>query len=213
MAKIHKEQLKQASQAVKLGSALDYAETASMSPKGRFILEMRDAKTGRVLEFWEKDNVITKDAGIMAARLFKDNKESRNGLRMLAVGTGASGELLNPDAPDDRQRHLNSEIARKTFSGTTFRNEEGVAVNYPTNIVDFTTTFGEAEAVGPLNEMGLICPVSDSPYELRPNPDSFPHRDTTRDIRQYDVLINYLTFSVISKPSSAVLSITWRLTF
>ena len=32
---------------------------------------------------------------------------------IVAVGTGATGPVLNPDAPDPRQRHLNAEIARK----------------------------------------------------------------------------------------------------
>jgi hypothetical protein len=149
----------------------------------------------------------------VAARLFKDPLEPAHGINMLAVGTGATGAILSPDAPDPRQRKLNAEIARKTFSQTTFRDSGGTAVSYPTNIVDFTTTFGEAEAVGGLNEMGVVSTISDSPSTTNPNPNTFPTRDVTLDISNYDVQINYLTYGVISQPSASVLTITWRLTF
>lgn len=181
--------------------------------KGVFIVDMRDARTGEQLVYWERPQIITLDAGVMAARLFKDPSEPAHGINMLAVGTGATGALLSPNAPDNRQRKLNAEIARKAFTSTTFRDSLGNAVAYPTNIVDFTTTFGEAEAVGPLNEMGLVSTISSNPSILNPNPNTFPTRDTTVDLSDYDVLINYLTFACLAKPSTAVLTITWRLTF
>ena len=178
---------------------------------------MRDAKTGERIAYWEEKNIITKDAGILAARLFKDSAEpnpgQNNGLTMLAVGTGATGNLLSPDAPMATQRRLNNEIERKTFATTQFRNSDGVAVDYPTNIVDFTTTLGEAEAVGPLNEMGLLSTMSASPAtknHIENGPNDY---DSTIDVSEKDLLVNYLTFSVVTKPATAVLSITWRLSF
>ena len=180
--------------------------------KGSIIFDMYDEATGE-RTYFEKNNVITLDAGIHAARLFKDNAEPNFGMLMLAVGTGATGALLSPDAPDSRQRKLNNEIERKGFIATTFRDSLGNAVAYPTNIVDFTCTYGEAEAVGPLNEMGLLSPLSQNPAQKTPNPNNFPTRDTTLDLTQYDVLLNYLTFGVITKPSTATLSVTWRIVF
>lgn len=180
--------------------------------KGSIVFDMYDHATGE-RTYFEKNNVITLDAGIHAARLFKDNAEPNYGMLMLAVGTGATGALLSPDAPDPRQRKLNNEIERKGFIATTFRDALGNAVAYPTNIVDFTCTYGEAEAVGPLNEMGLLSPLSENPTQKTPNPNNFPTRDTTLDLTQYDVLLNYLTFGVITKPSTATLTITWRITF
>lgn len=195
-----------------MGMAMLFDETVP-KPHGRFILHMVDSVTGEVLEHWEKDNVIVRDGGISAARLFKDNAEPNHGVNMLAVGTGATGALLSPDAPSVLQRKLNAEIERKAFSSTTFRTSTGVAVAYPTNIVDFTTTYGVGEAVGPLNEMGIMNTISDNPAITNPNPNNYPTYDTTLDITGYDVLINYLTFSVCTKPSTAVLTLTWRLTF
>jgi hypothetical protein len=212
MSRSFNDQFHKGKTAYKMGFGLSHSASLTQ-PKGTFILTMTDSESGEVLEHWVKDNVITHDAGILAARLFRDNVEPNHGVNMLSVGTGATGALLSPDAPSADQRRLNNEIARKGFSSTTFRNQSGVAVAYPTNIVDFTTTFGEAEAVGPLNEMGLLCTISDNVTVKNPNPNAYPLRDTTLDITQYDVLVNYLTFSVVTKPSTAILTITWRLTF
>lgn len=181
--------------------------------RGDVFMEMRDAATGELLHKWEKKNLIVYDASIFAARLFKDKDEPANSANMLAIGSGATGSILSPDSPDARQRKLNAEIARKAWSSTVFRDSGGNASAVPTNIVDFTCTFGEAEAVGALTEMGILSTISANPLVKNANPDVFPARDTTRDLTQYDTLINYLSFPVLSKPSTAILSITWRLSF
>lgn len=202
--------------AVKMGLGIAYEE-GPLYPDGLFIFDMRDGATGEQILYWEKSNIITRDAGILAARLFKDSTEpnvgSNNGLRMLAVGTGATGSLLSPDSPQATQRKLNTELARKAFSSTVFRNLDGVAVSIPTNIVDFTTTFSEAEAVGALNEMAVISPYSANPAVTNPINNGPSGYDPTIDVSNLDLLANYLTFPTISKPSTAILSITWRLTF
>jgi len=199
-------------QGLKLGLS-SRAEEIFAGAHGRFLIEMRDSRTGDLLHYDERDNVVTRDGGVLAAILFAAGSTMASGITMLAVGTGATGPLLNPDAPDPRQRHLNAEISRKTFSSVTFRTSEGAVSSVPTNVVDFTTVFGEGEAVGPLTEMGLIRPFSPNPLVLTPVPSVFPAYDPTIDLTQYDVQVNYLTMPVVSKPSQAILSITWRLTF
>ena len=179
---------------------------------GEFIFEMRDEKTGELLHYFRKKNIITLDAGILSAILMKDKDSRDYGIYMLAIGSGATGALLSPDAPSASQRSLNAEIERKAFASTTFRDASGNAVAIPTNIVDYTCTYGAAEAVGPLNEMSVISPISANPLVTNANPDVYPARDVTRDLTLYDILANYLTFSVVSKPSTAVLTLTWRLT-
>jgi hypothetical protein len=181
--------------------------------KGEVFLELTDAASGEVLEKRHVPNVIVADASILAAIYFKNKNSRANSANMLAIGTGATGSLLNPNAPDPAQRKLNSEIARKPWSVTQFRDGSGNAVAIPTNIVDFTCTFDESEAVGALNEMGIMSTISSNPLVTNPNPDNFPTRDLTRDLTQFDVLVNYLTFGVLSKPSTARLTITWRITF
>jgi len=186
---------------------------AGVPREGKLILEMRDARTGEQIHYFEKKNIITSDASILAAILFTDPAARDRGVYMLAVGTGATGALLSPDAPDQRQRSLNAEIARKPFTATQFRDAGGNAVSIPTNVVDYTASFGESEAVGPLNEMGLVSPISDNILTTNPNPDVFPTRTLTLDLGLYDILVNYLSFSVVSKPSTAILTITWRLSY
>ena len=166
------------------------------------------------------DNVYTLDGSLLASILFSGLYPTRSPITMLAVGTGATGTSLVPSVADQRQRRLNTEIARKEFASVLFRNPTTFAVStIPTNVVDFTTVYNEGEAVGALNEMGLVSPYDADPLVTTPlldgsgDPVSFPDYDTTLDVTNYDILINYLTFPVINKPSNSVLAITWRLTF
>lgn len=211
---LHREKVKQLRQAMKLGANITHSDTLRVG-KGTFMLEMTDARTGEVLVSWTKDNVITKDGGVLAAMLFQDRGGVSRGLSMLAVGSGAKGSLLSPDAPHVNQRRLNAELetGRKTFASVVYRDSEGGVSAVPTNVVDFTTSYGEAEAVGPLNEMGLLSPKSDDPTVKNPVNADWPVYDPTIDLTDKDILVNYLTFPVISKPSTAILTITWRLTF
>ena len=199
---------------MKLGASVTHADHVPIG-KGTFMLEMRDAASGEVLVSWVRDNVITKDGGVLAAMLFQDRGGVSRGLSMLAVGSGARGSLLNPDAPHINQRKLNAELVtgRKGFASVVYRDAEGGVSAVPTNVVDFTTSYGEAEAVGPLNEMGLVSPKSDDPTVKNPVDAEWPNYDPTVDLTEKDILVNYLTFPVISKPSTAILTITWRLTF
>lgn len=214
-----REHLRQLRQGVKMGLNTGThieAEVLTERAEGEFHFKMTDARTGEVLKEWTAPNRITRDAGILVARLLKDsnspNAGVNNGLKMLAIGTGATGNILSPDSPQDTQRKLNTEIARKAFSTTQFRNAAGIAVSIPTNIVDYTVVFGEAEAVGALDEMALISPYSADPETTNPinnGPDDY---DPTIDVSALDLMANYLTFPVVSKPSTAILTITWRIT-
>ena len=140
---------------------------------------------------------------------------------MLSVGTGAQGSTQNPDVADYRQRRLQTPLHRKGFTSVIYRKPDGAISTVPSNIVDFTTTFESQDAVGALNEMGLMSTssgVEGNNAQFNPVQENnvdvvFPSRDTTVNIKDYDILVNYLTFPVINKPNGAVLSITWRLTF
>lgn len=211
---IFRDKMRKAREALAWGIGILEKDTyPTAQVKGEVFFKMEDAYTGQILAQWHKKNLIVLDAGILVARLCKDNQEPNFGINMLAVGTGATGALLSPDAPDEKQRRLNNEIERKPFASTTYRNTSGVAVSFPTNIVDFTTVFDTSEAVGPLNEMGLHSTISANPLTLNPNPNTFPTYDATVDVTNYDMLVNYLPFGVIVKPGTATLTITWRLTF
>ncbi len=161
----------------------------------------------------DKKNIYTLDGGVLAAMLFS-GQAGANPVNMLAVGTGYSGDQNSPDLADNRQRSLRVELTRKTFSSVVYRNADGTESSVPTNVVDLTTVFNETEAVGGLVEMGLVSArdtTEDPSTSL--NTDVFPARNTALNLTTFDVLVNYLTFPVINKPSGAVLALTWRLTF
>jgi hypothetical protein len=117
------------------------------------------------------------------------------GILSLAVGTGAVGwDLQNPPAETAGQVILNSELTRKTFASTSYTDGLGNPSVTRTNIVDFLTTFLEAEAVGPLVEMGLFG-------------------GNNSLLANGGTMVNAKNFAVVNKSATSQLSILWRLTF
>ena len=183
--------------------------------RGDVFIEMHDGKTGALEEKRELRNLVVLDASILIARLMKNNQEPPHGVYALAVGTGDVGwNPMSPPAPTNTQRSLYSELSRKTFANTQFIDAGGVPSAIATNVVDFTTTFAEAEAVGPLVEMGLLGGNINSNLNVRNPvlPANGPYNAAV-DLTTKDTLCNYLTFAVINKPPTSTLSVVWRLTF
>lgn len=183
--------------------------------RGDVFIDLHEGVSGQLQQHWELRNLVVLDASILIARLMKNNAEPPHGVFALAVGTGDIGwNPLSPPAPTNTQRALYSELARKTFANTQFIDAGGVPTAVPTHVVDFTTTFAEAEAVGPLVEMGLLGGNISSNLSIR-NPVTPPNGpyDPTVDLTTKDTLVNYLTFPAISKPATSTLTIVWRLTF
>lgn len=216
---IYKDKIAAPGEAMKMAMGAG-VQDGTRTVKGTYIVHLVDSDTGEILHHSEHDNIVTLDGGVLVminlASGATPTPPSQRGITMLAVGTGATGPILNPDAPDPRQRKLNTEIARKAFSSTVFRSGAGAAVSYPTNVCDFTVTFGVGEAVGPLNEMGLIRTISLNPLVTNSVPATFPTYDPTVDLTNYDILANYTVMGQgtgpIGKPNNSVLTVTWRLT-
>lgn len=192
-----------------------FQEDARYYIRGDVFIRMHDGKTGELQYEWEKRNLVVLDASILIARLMKDNQEPPFGIFALAMGTGDVGwNPMAPPAPTNTQRALYAEIARKTFANTQFIDGGGLPVAYPTKVVDFTTTYTESEAVGPLVEMGLIGGNVSTNLNVK-NPVSPPNGpyNPTVDLTTKETLCNYLTFPVINKPATSTLTIVWRLSF
>lgn len=206
-----KESFPKTTERYEMGLTTLHTESASFPKCGHFSITVRDID-GTVLDHREIPNLIVYDAGILAAYQLTAASPSRL-ITMLAIGSGATGPVGNPDAADPRQRSLNNEIARKAFSTVSYVDATGATAAVPTHVVDYSVTFGVGEAVGALTEMSLIAPFDSDPLVTTPNPDVFPAYDDTRDIANYDVIVNYATFPVVNKPVNATLSITWRLTY
>jgi hypothetical protein len=189
--------------------------------KGEVFWELRDSLTGEVRRGRFK-NVVTLDASVLIARLMRGTGtavphqcEPNFGGFALAVGTGdVSWNPMNPPSATVTQRSLYNEIARKRAAETWFVAQDGTLSGVPTNVVDFSFTFAESEAVGPLTEMGILGgDVNPSMAIQNPVLPANGTYDPTVNVVGLDTLCNYLTFPVINKPSTSTLSWVWRLTF
>ena len=188
-------------------------------PSGEVFWKLEDTVSGEITEGHIK-NIVTLDASILVARLIKGTavanvSEPKFGVYALAVGTGDAGwNPLNPPSATDTQRSLYNELGRKVIASTQFVDSLGNPSLIPTNVVDFTTQFVEAEVVGPLCEMGLIG--GDLPTSMASRSPILPpngERDTSVDVTGMDTLVNYITFPCISKSPTSKLSWTWRISF
>lgn len=190
------EQMRKTQESLAFGPSLRYPERIS-GLSGQVLMFLRDARTGALLQEYHSCNIIVNSASILIARLLKDNHEPTAGISYLAVGTGAEGwDLQNPPQPKNTQTILENEIARKAFTtdDVSFVDPDtGEHVSTPTNIVDYTCTFAETEAVGPLVEMGLFG-------------------GDASDLPDSGTEINYRTFPVINKTASMTLTIIFRIT-
>lgn len=178
------------------GFKLKYSESIR-SLSGEYWIQLKDPQTGKIIEEKHGTNIIVNSASVLIARLLKDNHEPDGGITYLAVGTGGVGwNLQNPPQPTTTQTKLENEIARKAFTteDVTFIDPDtGDPTVVATNVVDFTATFAETEAVGPLVEMGLF------------GGDASSSLDSGTEI-------NYRTFPVINKTNSMTLTIIFRIT-
>lgn len=178
------------------GFKLKYSEKIH-SLSGEYWIKSKDSITGEVREIYHGHNIIVNSASVLIARLLKDNHEPDGGITYLAVGSGASGwDLQNPPQPTNTQTKLNNEIARKAFTteDVTFVDPDtGDPTVVPTNVLDFTATFAETEAVGPLVEMGLFG-------------------GDASDLTDSGTMVNFRTFPVLNKTSSMTLTIIFRIT-
>lgn len=196
------------------------AENYGHRMTGEVFWEMRDSVTGAVSSGHHK-NIVVLDAGLLLARFLKGTgtaipnvSEPRFGVYALAVGTGDVGwNVQNPPAATNTQRSLFNEIGRKAIASTSFITSLGAISSVPTNVVDFTTTFSESEAVGPLTEMALIGgDLSTNMAVLNPILPPNGAYDPTVNTVGKDIMINYITFPVINKPPTSTLTWSWRLT-
>ena len=164
-------------------------------PKLKGELFIKAYEAGKLVYEYQHSNIIVNSASILIARLLKDNTEPAAGISYLATGSGnASWDMFDPPAPSTSQTRLENEFYRKAIDFSTFVHPEtGEPTTTCTNIVDYSVTFGESEAVGPIVEMGLFG--GDATAEL-----------TT------GTMINWRTFPVVNKTSSMTLTVIFRIT-
>jgi len=161
--------------------------------KGELILKAYES--GQMVREIRQSNIIVNTASILISRLLKDNSEPMGGISYLAVGSGNPlWELLDPPAPSTSQTKLEMEFCRKAIDFSTFVDPESAEpTEIQTNIVDYSVTFSEGEAVGPIMELALFG------------------GDATEEAKS-GTMINWRTFPVISKTNTMTLTVIFRIT-
>lgn len=186
---------------VTMGLGLYESEKIEHKMKGEFFVTLKHQDGSE--EKHHLRNIIVDTSSLLIARLLADGQTTidptgpAHGIWVLALGTGSpSWDKLNPPPATGLQEVLEAELTRKRFANVNFVRTDGSGLPSATitNILDFQTVFNESEAVGPLMEMGLFG------------------GDANELIADSGTMINYRTFSLISKPNTSTLSITFRIT-
>jgi hypothetical protein len=167
-----------------------------LSLKGELFIKAYDmAQDGKLVYNYQHSNIIVNVASILIARLLKNNAEPQNGISYLAIGSGSGlWEPYDPPAPTTSQTRLENEFYRKAIDYSTFVHPEtGEPTSIYTNIVDYSVTLGEGEAVGPILELGLFG--GDATSELNTG-----------------TMVNWRTFPVIYKTSTMSVTVIFRIT-
>lgn len=175
-----------------LGSCMRYKEQTK-GLKGELFIKAYE--NGKLVYDYNKSNIIVNTASILIARLLKDNNEPSGGISYLAVGSGADGwDPFDPPAPTTSQTLLESEFDRKAIELSTFVDPiTGEPTTEDTNIVDYSVSYGESEAVGAIMELSLF------------GGDATEEKDS-------GTMVNWRTFPVINKTNSMTLTIIFRIT-
>ena len=164
--------------------------------KGFLTIKAYDmSQDGKLVYEYEHSNIIVNVASILIARLLKNNTEPQNGISYLAIGSGSGEwEVFDPPAPTTSKTRLENEFYRSAIDFSTFVHpESGEPTSIKTNIVDYSVTLGEGQAVGPIMELGLFG--GDATSELNTG-----------------TMLNWRTFPVIYKTSTMSVTIIFRIT-
>jgi hypothetical protein len=140
-------------------------------------------------------NMIVNQASVFMAKRMRPGTSWGSGIGYLEIGTGVgSGSTQSPEPEDPAQTGLREPLVRKAITSWTCLDENGDPTAEDTNVLQFTTTFTEEEAVGALVEMGLFGGDADENIGT-------------------GMMFNYKVFPVINKDESMQLTIVWKVTF
>lgn len=140
-------------------------------------------------------NLIVNKASLFMAKRMRPGTNWGSGIGYLEVGTGVgTGTTQLPQAEVLTQVALRTPLLRKAITSWTYLDTGNNPTATETNVIQLTTTFNEAEAVGAIVEMGL-----------------FGGDSTATNGTGY--MFNYKTFPVWNKQNDMKLTVVWKLTF
>lgn len=140
-------------------------------------------------------NLIVNRASVLMAKRMRPNASWGAGITHLELGTGVgTGTTQAPQAEASSQAALRTPLLRKAIATWTCLDGAGNPTATDTNVIQYTTTLAENEAIGALVEMGL-----------------FGGDATAENGSGY--MFNYKVFPVINKDNTMQLTIVWKVTF
>jgi len=182
-------------------TAIHKEETGQIKVTGEIFLKKEHAD-GTIDHEVIGKNIVTLKASVLLAMLVsKEYKDGGiSGIQYLAVGSGdPEWDPRYPPSASNTTENLVTEIYRKTLYSVEYINPDPApgdpeVTSTPTNIVDFTARFEQGEADGFWMEMGL-------------------YGGDATETADSGMLITHKIFSLVSKPSDSIYTITYRLTF
>lgn len=147
-----------------------------------------------IREMHVKNLIVSKASQLMAKRM-KPGASWGAGITHLEVGTGfGTGSTQAPQVESVSRTTLRVPLARKAITAWTYLDTAGQPTAEETNVLQLTTTFTEAEAIGAIVEMGLFGGDADVALSS-------------------GYMFNYKVFPVWNKQSGMQLTVMWKLTF
>jgi hypothetical protein len=167
---------------------LEFVKVGDAPNQGYFKLK------GVVGERHMKNLIVNMASKFMAHRMVPGTSWG-SGIGYLEVGTGVgTGTTQAPQVEDVNQTALRVALSRKAITSWTFLDSAGNATASETNVVQYTTTFLETEAIGAIVEMGLFG------------------GDATTTLGSGH-MFNYKVFPVWNKQSGMRLTVIWNITY
>lgn len=149
---------------------------------------------GAVSERHMKNLIVNKASNLIAKRMIPGTSWGA-GIGYLEVGTGVgTGTTQAPQSEDLTYTTLRTALARRAIDTWTYLDATGNATVSETNVVQYTTTFQDTEAIGAIVEMGLFG--GDASATLGSG-----------------YMLNYKVFPVWNKQSGMKLTVIWNITY
>ncbi len=151
----------------------------------------------------DKRNLIVNDASILMSRRMHPGAATTltGGINALAIGTGVgTGTTQVPQAADPTLHTLRNEIYRKLVSSWTYLDINGNATATPTNVLQITTTFTNADGIPLTNGAAAIVEMALMGGDINTAANN-------------TIMYNMTTFPVWNYQSGQALTVIWTLTF
>lgn len=116
--------------------------------QGSFLIEARDAKTGKLLKVWRLKNTLTNINRTIRSQMLMGTYTGGNNALAIKYFALGNGNTSGSNAPSPTDTRLNNEVFRKQITQIT---------NPSIGVVQSVVSLGTQEANYSLTEIGVFC--------------------------------------------------------